>query len=158
MTHARVAERAGVGRATVYRHWPRADHLLAEAMAAVPMPFLDHPTTPTRDWLRRELTAIAEQLELDEVRTVATTLASTARWDKRANDRRAQFASVLADRLASALEAAQARGEVTLGLPSQAAAALAVGPIYYRSTIEHAAADLDLIESAVAAVGAWSTP
>jgi AcrR family transcriptional regulator len=158
VTHAQVAERAGVGRATVYRHWPRADELLAEAMATVPMPLLDNPTVPTRQWLTRELTTLARQLELDDVRAVATTLAGTALWDPRMDTRRAQFATILADRLAGALDAAQQRGEVRLAVPGRDAAAVLVGPIYYRSTIEHGPADAALIEALIAAIGTWTTP
>lgn len=158
VTPAQVAERAGVGRATVYRHWPRADLLLSEAMATVPMPFLDNPAVPTRDWLRRELTALAEQLEMHDVRAVATTLANSALWDEGMDKRRAQFAGVLADRLAAALDEAQERGEITLALPSRDAAALAIGPLYYRATIDSSTTSPDLIEAAIAALGVWTTP
>jgi AcrR family transcriptional regulator len=157
VTHMQVAERAGVGRATVYRHWPQAEPLLLEAMATVPMPFLDKPTTPTRDWLRRELTAIARQLELDDVRAVSTTLANTALWDDTMDARRAQFAGILTTRLATALDHAQARGEITLALTSHDAAAMTIGPMYYRSTIERAPIDSTLIEAAITALGTWST-
>ena len=158
VTHAQVAERAGVGRATVYRHWPRPDELLAEAMATVPMPLLDNPTAPTRQWLTRELTTLAQQLELADVRAVATTLASTALWDHQMDTRRAQFATILSDRLASALDTAQARAEVTLAMPVHDAAAFLVGPIYYRSTIEHGPAGSTLIEALIAAIGTWTAP
>ena len=158
VTHAQVAERAGVGRATVYRHWPRAAELLAEAMATVPMPLLDNPSIPTRQWLTRELTTLARQLELDDVRAVATTLASAALWDQQMDARRAQFATILADRLADALGPAHERGEVSLAMPVRDAAAFLVGPIYYRSTIEHGPADAALIETLVAAIGVWTTP
>jgi AcrR family transcriptional regulator len=157
VTHVQVAGRAGVGRATVYRHWPRAELLLVEAMATVPMPFLDKPTVPTRAWLRLELTAIARQLDLDDVRAVSTTLANTALWDQNMDARRARFADILASRLADALDDAQARGELTLTLASRDAAAMAIGPIYYRSTIERAPTDPSLIEAAIAALGTWST-
>lgn len=157
VTHAQVADRAGVGRATVYRHWPQPEPLLLEAMAGVAMPFLDQPTVPTREWLRQELTAIARQLELDDVRAVSTTLANTALWDDVMDQRRAQFAAILADRLASALDDAQARGELALALPSRDAAAMTIGPLYYRSTIERAPNDPTLIEAAVAALGTWRT-
>jgi AcrR family transcriptional regulator len=158
VTHVQVAERAGVGRATVYRHWPRAELLLVEAMAAVPMPFFAEPTVPTRDWLRRELTAMAQQLDLDDVRAVATTLAANAMWDEAMDARRAQFAGVLGGRLAAALDDAQARGELTLAVPSRDAAAMAVGPLYYRATIERTGTDAALVEAVIAALGTWSTP
>lgn len=158
VTHVQVAERAGVGRATVYRHWPRAELLLVEAMATVPLPFLAGPSAPARDWLRRELTELARQLDLDEVRAVSTTLANTALWDEDMDTRRARFAEVLSDRLAAALDDAQARGEVTLTLSSRDAAAMAIGPMYYRSTIERRPTDPGLIEVTIAALGVWSTP
>ncbi|GAA2704045.1 TetR/AcrR family transcriptional regulator [Actinoplanes palleronii] len=157
VTHAPVAERAGVGRATVYRHWPRPELLLVEAMATVPMPFFAEPTVPTRDWLRRELTAMAHQLDLDDVRAVATTLANTALWDEHMEARRAQFAGVLSERVTAALDDAQHRGELTLAIPGRNAAAALIGPLYYRSTIEHSPADPGLIESAIAALGSWTT-
>ena len=156
VTHVQVADRAGVGRATVYRHWPRAELLLVEAMATVPMPFFSEPTIPTRDWLRRELTAIARQLDLDDVRAVSTTLANTALWDEAMDTRRAQFAGILRGRLAAALDDAQTRGEITLAIPSQDAAAVAIGPMYYRSTIERTPTDASLIEATIAALGTWS--
>jgi AcrR family transcriptional regulator len=158
VTHVQVAERAEVGRATVYRHWPQAELLLVEAMATVPMPFLAKPTVPTRDWLRRELTAIARELDLDDVRAVATTLVHTALWDEKMDARRAQFAGILTGRLAAALDDAQARGEITLASTSRNAAAMAIGPMYYRSTMERGATDAGLIEAAIAALGTWSTP
>jgi AcrR family transcriptional regulator len=157
VTHVQVAERAGVGRATVYRHWPRAELLLVEVMAMVPMPFFAEPTVPTRDWLRRELATMAQELDLDDVRAVSTTLAATALWDQDMDARRAQFAAVLSGRLAAALDDAQTRGEIELAMSSQNAAAMAIGPLYYRSTIERSPADPNLIEAAIEALGTWST-
>lgn len=155
VTHALVAERAKVGRATVYRHWPRSVDLLAEAMATVPLPFFDAPTVPTREWLHTELTALARQLESAEVRSVSTTLASTSLWDESMNARRELFATTLTARLAAALDEAQARGELTLAIDPASAAASVIGPLYYRSTIERRLIDGELVDAAIAALGAW---
>ncbi|ROR91084.1 TetR/AcrR family transcriptional regulator [Nocardioides aurantiacus] len=158
VTHVRVAEASGVGRATVYRHWPRSDQLLAEAMAAVPMPFFDTPPdrgTPTVEWVRAELTSLARQLGLPDVRAVTTTLANAALWDMGMDARRSGFAHLLAQRLSSALHVAQERGEVTLSSTGDHAAALAIGPLYYRATIEHAPIDEHLIQAAIDALGTW---
>lgn len=157
VTHAQVAERAGVGRATVYRHWARADEILAEAMAAVPMPFFDAPTIPTRDWLRTELTTIARQLDLDDVRAVTTTLANVALWDQGMDARRQHLAQLLSERLAHALTDAQQRGELRLHARAEDAAALLLGPIYFRATIERGTTEQSLTDAAIDAVGTWST-
>lgn len=155
VTHAQVAESSGVGRATIYRHWPRSDEMLAEAMATVPLPFFDSPATPTRDWLRVQLTSIARELEFDNVRAVATTLANAAIWDERMDTRREKFARTLTDRLAEALTDAQSRGEIVLHGDPLAAAAQTIGPIYYRSTIERGTVDDVLIDSAINSLGQW---
>lgn len=155
VTHAQVAARAGIGRATVYRHWPRADQLLAEAMITVPMPFFAIAATPDRSWFRHELMSLARQLEQDDVRAVTTTLANAALWDAKIDARRQQFAAILDGRLAAALATAQSRGAVVLSAPADAAAALLIGPLYYRSTIERRAVDTVLIDAVLEGVGAW---
>ena len=38
LTHQRVAERAGVSRATVYRHWPQPVDLVVEALGVADQP------------------------------------------------------------------------------------------------------------------------
>lgn len=156
VTHNQIAEHAGIGRATVYRHWPRTDQLLAEAMASVPMPFFAEPTSPIREWLARELSAIARQLEQDDVLAVTTTLANSALWDQAMDARRAGFAEILSTRLLGALDEAARRGELTKTTGSDVAATV-IGPIYYRATIERAAASPDLIDRCVAAAGEWLT-
>jgi AcrR family transcriptional regulator len=156
VTAHQVAEHAGIGRATVYRHWPQTDQLLAEAMATVPLPFFDAPGSPFREWLTRELTSLARQLESDAVRAVATTLANAALWNPDMDARRAGFARVLSERLAAALAEAERLGELSLRAEPEPSAALAIGPIYYRATIERASADAALIERCVASVGEWT--
>ncbi|MBI4940013.1 MAG: TetR/AcrR family transcriptional regulator [Actinobacteria bacterium] len=158
VTHQQIAEHAGIGRATVYRHWPRTDQLLAEAMATVPMPFFDEPTSPYRDWLTSQLTAIAHQLEHDDVLAVTTTLAGSALWDPAMDARRAGFAEILTARLAAALQDAEQRKELAPRTTTGTAAAMAIGPIYYRATIERAPADAELIEQCVASSGDWTAP
>jgi AcrR family transcriptional regulator len=38
VTHQRVAQQAGVGRATGYRHWPQPEQLLLDVMSGADLP------------------------------------------------------------------------------------------------------------------------
>lgn len=76
---------------------------------------------------------------------------SIGRRDSAMDARREQFASTLA----AALDDAQKRGEVALSTDPRSAAALVIGPLQNRSTIERAAIEADLVEAAVNAVGTW---
>ncbi|OZG28869.1 TetR family transcriptional regulator [Williamsia sp. 1138] len=62
LTHQRVAQRSGVGRATIYRHWPETVDLLSEALQTVDEPLLRPGRGPLRAWLRREMTRLATDL------------------------------------------------------------------------------------------------
>lgn len=99
---------------------------------------------------------MAAQLELTEVRIVASTLANAAEWDCEMDERRAGVAQALALRLSTALSRASERGEVRLHLDGRCAAAMLIGPIYYRATIERASSDTALIDATIAALGTWT--
>ena len=68
VSHQRVARQARVGRATAYRHWPRPEQLLLDAMASVELPFFREPTPPVRPWLRQQLRQLADELALPKVK------------------------------------------------------------------------------------------
>lgn len=55
VTHQRVAEVSGVGRATLYRHWPTPADLLYEALQEAEQPLLRQRDEPLIEWLRAEL-------------------------------------------------------------------------------------------------------
>src|ERR1700720_4295664 len=55
ITHQRVAQQAGVGRATVYRHWAAPEDLLRDVLYTAELPFFATPALPLRSWLRAEL-------------------------------------------------------------------------------------------------------
>ncbi len=82
VTHVRVAEASGVGRATLYRHWPEQADLLHDAVARkaddMPVPLAERPT-------RERLTVILEHLRTrltdDDVAIQLATLIGRATWD-----------------------------------------------------------------------------
>ncbi|PRY44573.1 TetR/AcrR family transcriptional regulator [Umezawaea tangerina] len=155
VTHQRVAHEAGVGRATVYRHWQRADHLLLAAMSGSDLPFFRSPTSPVRPWLHQELRKLADELTLPAVAAVTLTLMQTALWDPDAATRRNHSSAAVTTRITTALDLAQETGELTTVLPSEDAAALLIGPMLYRTAMEAGTVSDMLISHLLDSVGTW---
>lgn len=83
VTHARVAEVAGVGRATVYRHWPEHGDLLHDAVARKAADIEVPPADlPTRERLRRVLEELRARLTHPEGSVQFATLIAHSTWDK----------------------------------------------------------------------------
>jgi AcrR family transcriptional regulator len=78
VTLAHVAEQAGVGRATIYRHWRDQDALLDEVMDEFSLPFFAEPRAPLRPWLIGQLRRLADELTTPEVARMTTTLVQRA--------------------------------------------------------------------------------
>ncbi|MER5650596.1 TetR/AcrR family transcriptional regulator [Streptosporangium sp. NPDC002524] len=157
VTHQRVAARAGVGRATVYRHWPRPEQLLTDAMADVPMPFFLAPATPVRPWLERQLRVLADQLALPDVLAVTTTLVQGARSQPQITTRRDRLATTIGRQLRAALTLAEQAGELRVAGDSRDAPALMIGPLLYRGLLEPGPVSDDLIDRLLDAAGTWTT-
>src|SRR5207244_13363396 len=74
ITHQRVAQQAGVGRATVYRHWAAPEDLLRDVLYTAELPFFATPALPLRSWLHSELRQLADELVLPAVASLAIAL------------------------------------------------------------------------------------
>jgi AcrR family transcriptional regulator len=150
VTHQRVAARAGVGRATVYRHWQEPEHLLQEVMAGAPFPFFAELDGPLRTWLRRELRGLADEMAMPGIARIGVTLIHQAQWDEAARTRLDRLMKTIADRLDTAFRAAAARGEVEpLTEPSEITARL-VGPVFYRTLVQGSPVSDALLDTLVA--------
>ena len=158
VTHQRVAAQAGVGRATVYRHWPRPEQLLLDVMAGVDLPFFREPAAPVRPWLAEQLRRLADELTLPEVSAVAATLIQGAVWDPQIAHRRDQFIATTTHRLQAALALAAVNGELHAPLDPNDASALLVGPILYRTALQAGAVPGELIDRILDSIGTWQIP
>ncbi|WP_066369984.1 TetR/AcrR family transcriptional regulator [Herbidospora mongoliensis] len=156
VTHQRVAVRAEVGRATVYRHWPRPEQLLTDAMAGVRMPFFLDPATPVRPWLERQLRLLADQLAMPDVLAVTTALVQGALWEPEAAARRDQFAATIGRRLRAALTLAEQAGELRPAGDPHDAPALLIGPLLFRALLQPGEVSDDLIDRILDAAGTWT--
>src|SRR5258708_15328666 len=79
ITHQRVAQQAGVGRATVYRHWAAPEDLLRDVLFSAGLPFFATPALPLRPWLHAELRQLADELALPAGASLAIALMGQTR-------------------------------------------------------------------------------
>jgi AcrR family transcriptional regulator len=154
VTHQRVARQAGVGRATVYRHWPRPELLLLDAMAGVDLPFFREPTTPVRPWLRQQLRVLADEMALPQVAAVALAMmqGSARSLPTEVRDR---FTATATGRIRAALSLAAAEGELDAAVDPQDALALLVGPILQRTCMQAGTVSDELIDRLMDSIGTW---
>jgi len=158
ITHQRVAQQAGVGRATVYRHWPRSEQLLLDVMAGADLPFFREPETPVRPWLHRELRKLADELALPEVSAVALTLMHGALWDRQILLQRDHFIRTINERIDAALALAATNREIDPSVDPTDVSAMLVGPIVYRTAMQAGAVTEDLIDRLIDSIGIRSSP
>lgn len=156
VTHQRVAQEAGVGRATVYRHWPQPEQLLLDAMSGVELPFFLDLTAPVRPWLRAQLRTLAGELAMPAVVAATAALRYQPGEDPQMAARRDGFLGTLIRRLRAALTLAVAEGELDAARDPDDAAALLIGPLTFRLTMRGDVSD-DLIEQVIDSLGTWRT-
>jgi AcrR family transcriptional regulator len=157
VSHQRVAEQAGVGRATVYRHWPRPEQLLLEAMSSVDLPFFRDPVSPVREWLRRQLRQAADEFAMPEVIAVAAVLTHRPGEDRQLAERREAMVTTVTDRVRAALTMAVAAGELETTVDPHDAAAMLNGPILFRTNVQAGTVSDELIDRLIDSVGTWSS-
>jgi AcrR family transcriptional regulator len=156
VTHQRVATQAGVGRATVYRHWPAPERLLLDAMVSVDVPFFREPVTPVRPWLSRELRKFADEQAMPGVIAVTWTLLHGAARDPEIAKRRDILLAVGTERLGAALTLAIDSGELHTTLDLYDATTLLLGPSVYRTTFQAGTVSDELIDRILDSVGNWT--
>jgi AcrR family transcriptional regulator len=81
VTHARVAERAGVARATMYRRWPDRAALLQDTLATEVIIQHAIPSGDLRVDLVHELGAFRDRLADDAWTPILTALIDRSEWD-----------------------------------------------------------------------------
>jgi len=132
ITHLRVAERAGVGRATVYRHWPQPADLLHDVINQVPVPFLELPGDTFRDRLRATLLRMRDDFGQPILQTVIASMIDKSMHDEAANEARSTKINTLHVRMAEGLAGAIADGELAGEPNADELIARLVGPIFFR--------------------------
>lgn len=132
VTHQRVAERAGVGRATVYRHWPTAGDLLYDAMGEVDEPLFRNQRGRLKPWLRRELRRVAVDIGQPASIQFLAFLVSRSHLEPPAAALRRNLVDRSIAPLTAALDRAVESGELTSAPDPQDLLAHLVGPLLFR--------------------------
>lgn len=126
VTFARVAERSGIARATVYRHWADSDELLDEILDEFSLPFFETPGDPLGPWLEEQLRRLADELLAPATTRFATALIQRAVADGEAAENRRDLLFDTVERRLAAVVGLEPGGAESTILASKV-----VGPIVY---------------------------
>jgi AcrR family transcriptional regulator len=157
ITHQRVAQQAGVGRATVYRHWTAPEDLLRDVLFSAELPFFAIPALPLRSWLHAELRQLADELALPAVASLAIALMEQTRSGG-AGASPHRHITAITERLAAAFALAVDAGELDKAPDADMAAAHLIGPLVYRTTLQAAAVPDSLLAEVIDSVAHWQPP
>jgi len=157
ITHQRVAQQAGVGRATVYRHWAAPEDLLRDVLFSAELPFFATPALPLRSWLHAELRQLADELALPAVASLAMALMEQTRSGG-AGAHPHRHITAITERLAAAFALAVDAGELDTAPDAALAAAHLIGPLVYRTTLQAAAVPDSLLTAVIDGVADWRAP
>jgi AcrR family transcriptional regulator len=160
LTHQRVAARAGVGRATVYRHWPKTVDLVTEALARADQPLLHLGDGPLRQWLHSELIRAAEQIAQPVSSQFIAMMVGTADQSPAARILRENLnrrTRIVVDHM---LDRASTNGEISSRPDTDELVATVLGAIMFRITIQKKYADSGYLGRLVngALAEHWSRP
>ncbi len=134
ITHQRVAQEAGIGRATVYRHWPTVDELVVDVLLHCTT--VGHEPIPrtgsTRSDLIAELESFAHQLSEGPVHDVIATLMERSLTNERMEELHLELTRRGRQGVWAIVEGGIEAGELDPSLDEVQAAAHTLGPLLYR--------------------------
>jgi AcrR family transcriptional regulator len=149
LTVERVAAAACVGRATIYRHWPRRADLVMDAVRSVKGRQPVSTSGSLRGDLIAQATGLSEALSSTAFGTILPAIIEAARRDE---DLAALHRVLIDEKRAEArglVDAAVDRGEVPATIDRDLVLDLVVGPVFYRHLVRHQATTPAEVEAIV---------
>lgn len=133
-----IAARAGVGKATIYRHWSSKAEVAVEAFRAFIPPLDDPDSGSLAEDLRAILHQMADGLTNSPLAGILPSLVEAAERDPEVERLFKDFGTTRRNVLRGVLARAAARGELRPGLDHELAIDLLVGSIFTRRLITRA--------------------
>ena len=132
-THLRVAEEAGVGRATMYRHWPSVEDLLTDVLVDCHEPWeAGEPSGDLRTDLITEMGTFVAALQQSKLPEVLVTAMERAPTDPRIGAMHDSMTEISRSPMWTVVAAGIGRGELSPNLDESKAAAHTLGPLLYQ--------------------------
>lgn len=133
VTHLRVSEEAGVGRATVYRHWPTVEDLLTDVLVDCQEPWeAGESTGDLRADLIAELETLVGALQTSKLPEIMVAAMERAPRDPRIRAMHDSMTRISRGPVWTVVEAAIKDGQLDAGVDEPTAAAHTLGPILYQ--------------------------
>jgi TetR/AcrR family transcriptional regulator of autoinduction and epiphytic fitness len=152
MTIESIARRAGVGKATVYRHWRGKLDLLASALETLKEEVVVPTEGTVRERLAGLLAALAVHLAESDLARCLPALISAADHDDAVRDFQRDFSrerrSIIVDLLRQGID----DGELDGDLDAELAAEVLAGPLFYSRLLSHEPFPPERVDQVVALV------
>lgn len=141
-----IAERSGVARSTIYRHWPDRTDLLAEAVDCkiAHIPFSQ--TGDLRGDLHTMLGELAAHLGSETVGSLLLSLIAEAGRDPQMAAMQERFTTARFGRIRSILDDAVKRGDLAANADVDQMAEDLLAPLFFRALIRRSIVDPEWIE------------
>ncbi|MDX2380480.1 MAG: TetR/AcrR family transcriptional regulator [Acidimicrobiia bacterium] len=137
MTIESIARRAGVGKATIYRHWRGKLDLVASALETIK----EDVVAPTEGTVRARVTTVLEALAVhladSDLARCLPALISAAQYDDGVREFQRGFSRERRGLLIALLDEGIASGELSADLDPELAAAVLAGPLFYSRLLSH---------------------
>lgn len=130
-----IAARAGVGKATIYRHWDGKAHLVIDAFRRSVPEMVEPDTGSLREDLYAILRRMAEHLGGSCLAPILPSLIDAAERDPELRRLHGEFSAERRAKFARVLERGRARGELGPDVDLELAIDLLTGPIFTRRLI-----------------------
>lgn len=144
-----IADRSGVAKTTIYRHWGGRRELVLDALATVMSTPVDPDTGSLRDDLVQLLGAFAHSLATGPMAALLATMMSAAERDPEVADVHRRESARRHHVVRDAVVRGIGRGELPPGTDPDEVVALLAGPVVYRRLVAHLDIGADLVGAIV---------